>query len=316
MSSPKELKIAKSFYTYNQNSNYEVIILVKRKWDKIAIAFVLPYMLFICAFMIYPIIMAVMGSVADWDILNSKLTYVGLVNYMELFKSTDFYQTLLNTLIYFIIQIPASIILGLFFALLLNRNIRFKDFFRGIYFLPLIVGSVVLAFIWSWLFADINGVFNYFLDKIGLHGINWLTDPKLTMISISLTKVWTDVGFYAVVFLAALQSIPKELLEASYIDGAKALRIFWSIKLPMLNPTIVFSVMMATIWGMQIFTEPYIMTGGGPLGSSMTPTLYLYNQGFVFGKMGYASAVGVVTAIIIFIITIIERKVIERDIYS
>ena len=134
------------------------------------------------------------------------------------------------------------------------------------------------------------------------------------MPSIGIMKVWTDVGFYGVIFLAALQGIPADLEDAARVDGANSWQLFWRVRLPVINPTIVFSIIMATIWGMNIFSEPFLMTEGGPLDSSQTITLYLYEQGFIWSRLGYACAMGVVSAIIILVITLIQRRVTERDV--
>ena len=144
--------------------------------------------------------------------------------------------------------------------------------------------------------------------------MGWLSDQRMSMVSISLMKAWMDIGYYTIVFLGAYQSINNELVEAAYVDGANSFQIFWKIKFPLLNPTIVFSIMMATIWAFQIFNEPYIMTEGGPLGSSTTMTLFMYQQAFVKNKMSYGSTAGVVIAIMIMVISLVERRMFERDI--
>jgi multiple sugar transport system permease protein len=286
----------------------------REKWDKIALLFILPYLLFLALFTVYPMFMAVAGSLAEWDILASTLTWVGFENYIRLFQDPEFYLAIRNSLIYLFVQVPLSIVGGIFLALLLNGHIQFRNFYRGIYFLPVITGGVVLSIIWKWMYSESSGVLNYFLSFINVPPVPWLTSSSMAMISISLMKVWTDVGFYAVIFLAALQSIPKELLEAATSDGASRWRLLWNIKLPLLNPAIIFSIIMGTIWAMQIFTEVLVMTGGGPLGSSTTLTFFLYRQGFTFSDMGYASAVGVTTAALILLISLLERKLFERDI--
>ena len=286
----------------------------RKKWDKIALVFVSPYIISSLLFLIYPMFMALAGSVSEWDILKSEMTWVGFGNYVKLVQDPMFLLAIRNTFIYFGVQIPFSIVGGILVASLLNQKIVLRTFFRAIYFLPIVTGAVVLSIVWSWIYSETSGVLNYLLSLVGVRRIAWLYDQRLSMLSISFMKIWTDVGFYTVVFLAALQSIPKELVESAVVDGASRFRIFWHIKLPLLNPSIVFSVIMATIWGMQLFTEPYVMTGGGPLGSSTTLTLFLYRQGFIFGRMGYASAIGVVTAGMILTVSLLQRKLFERSI--
>ena len=285
------------------------------KWDKAALLFVLPYFIFLAVFTIYPTFMAIVGSFFKWDILTNSFTkYMGLRNYATAFSDKSFYQSIINSLIYFVLQIPTSIFGGLLIANMLNKQIRMRAFFRVVYFLPIATGSVVLSIVWSWMFQRSNGVINYALELLGLQPVAWLTDQNVAMVSISIMKAWMDIGYYTIVFLGAFQSISNELVEAACIDGANSFQTFWRVKFPLLNPTVVFCVMMATIWAFQIFNEPYIMTGGGPLGASTTMTLYLYEMAFTKHKMSYASALGVIIAIFIMLISVVERKMFERDV--
>lgn len=285
------------------------------RWDKIAIVFIAPYIIFCIMFMIYPTFMAIAGSFAKWDLVTNSFTeFIGIDNYRRLFQDSVFWMAVKNSFIYFLIQISISILGGMMFASILNRNFFGRDLFRGIYFLPVVTGSVIISIIWKWLLQGSNGTINYFLECMGLNGVNWLTDPKMSMISISLVKAWMDIGYYTVIFLAAYQGISKDYIEAAKLDGASTFQIFMKIKLPLLNPTVMFCIMMATIWAFQLFNEPYIMTEGGPMGSSTTLSLYLYRQGFVIHDMSYASAIGVVVGGLIMIISVMEKKVFQRDI--
>lgn len=285
------------------------------KWDRAALLFVLPYFIFLAVFTIYPTFMAIVGSFFKWDILTNSFTkFLGLRNYATAFSDKSFYQSILNSSIYFALQIPTSIFGGLLIANMLNKQIKMRAFFRVVYFLPIATGSVVLSIVWSWMFQRSNGIINYALETLGLQPVAWLTDQNVAMVSISIMKAWMDIGYYTIVFLGAYQSISNELVEAAWIDGANSFQTFWRIKFPLLNPTVVFCVMMATIWAFQLFNEPYIMTGGGPLGASTTMTLYLYEMAFTKHKMSYASAVGVIIAAMIMLISIVERKMFERDV--
>lgn len=287
----------------------------RKRWDRIALLFIAPYVIFTLTFLIYPLGMAIIGSLAKWDMIsNSFVQFTGLSNYVRLVNDPKFWQSVLNSLIYFVVQIPLAIVGGMFVANLLNKKIIARDLFRGLYFLPVITGSVVLAILWRWMYQSSNGIINYLLSLIGVEPVKWLTDASITMLSISLMKAWMDVGFYTIVFLAGYQSISAELLDAAKVDGANDIQVYFKIKLPLLNPTIVFCIMMATIWAFQIFNEPYIMTGGGPLGSSTTMTLLLYKVGFIEHNMGYASTIGVAIGIIIFVTSILERRLFEREI--
>jgi multiple sugar transport system permease protein len=253
---------------------------------------------------------------SNGDILTNNFTeFVGLKNYIRVFNTPAFYQSVRNSFVYFFLQIPIAILGGMFVANILNKPILFRAAYRAIYFLPIAIGSVILAIVWRWMFQTNGGILNFFLDSLGLPPVGWLTDQKASMISISLMKAWMDIGYYTIVFLGAYQSISSDLIEAAHIDGANSMQIFWKVKLPLLNPTIVFCIMMATIWCFQIFNEPYIMSEGGPLGSSMTMTLYLYQMAFIKHKMSYASAVGVIIAVMVMGISLLERKFFERDVY-
>ena len=286
----------------------------RARWDYVALLMIAPYLAYLAVFTVYPAFMALYGSLSDWNILTGEMTFRGLIYYKELFQDDIFFKSLKNSFVHLIVQIPPSIILGLLAAILLNQQIKLRAFFRAIFFVPVITPVVVLSIVWQWMYQTRGGVFNYLLDQVGLPGIAWLSSEAWSMPSIGIMKVWTDVGFYGVLFLAALQGIPADLEDAARVDGANAWQLFWKVKLPMINPTIVFSIVMGTIWGMNIFSEPFLMTEGGPLDSSQTVTLYLYEQGFIWSRLGYASAMGVVTAIIILAITLFQRRVVERDV--
>lgn len=272
-----------------------------------------PYLILLLVFTAYPIFMAVYSSLSDWDILTGEMTFRGFHYYERLMRDPVFFTSLKNTLVYLMIQVPASIAIGVFLAVLLNQRIRFRGVFRTIFFLPVVTPVVVLSIVWLWIYQE-RGLLNYALSTVGIGSVSWVTSPAWSMPSIAIMKIWTDIGFYSVLFLAGLQAIPSEFMDAARVDGANAWQIFWKIKLPLLNPTIVFAIMMGTIWGMQIFAEPFLLTGGGPIDSSQTLIVYLYEEGFVYNRLGYASAIGVVTAMLILVITLIQRRVVERKV--
>ncbi|MBI3958679.1 MAG: sugar ABC transporter permease [Chloroflexi bacterium] len=288
----------------------------RHKWDRVAVLFVLPWLLHLGIFTFYPLIIALLGSVADWNILTGEMKFVGMKYYAELPTDPLFFKAIRNSFVYLIFQVPSSITGGIFVALLLNqRGIKGRMIFRGIYFLPVIVTGAVLAIIWQWMYSTNSGVLNYFLSLVGVQPMSWLTSERLSMPSIALMKIWTDIGFYGVIFLAALQGIPQEIMDAAQVDGANNWQNLWYVKLPLLNPVIVFSVVMGTLWGLNIFTEPLLMTDGGPMGSSLTTLLYLYHVGFIWSRIGYANAIGVASTLMILLLTFIERRLLERATY-
>lgn len=288
------------------------IIRRKRKWDKIALLFILPFLVYFAVFNLYPLFMAFWVSLNEWNMLEGTYTWVGFTRYLRLFRDPIFYQSLKNNFVYIGIQVPISIFGGILLGRLLNQKIRARAVFRGIYFLPVITSVVVLGIIWSWMYGTTRGVINYLLSRIGIAPVPWLTSPKWSMPSVAIMKIWTDIPFYGVLFLAAIQSLPAEVLEAAKIDGATGWDLFWRIEIPLLSPTIAFSIVMGTIWGLQLFTEPFLMTGGGPMNSSQTVTLYLYREGFTWGRYTYACAIGVVSALIVFVVSYIQRRLTER----
>jgi multiple sugar transport system permease protein len=283
------------------------------KWDKIAIVFLAPWLLHLIIFTLYPLSIALYGSVSDWNILTGERRFAGLTYFAQLLEDPNFFKAIRNSFIYLFCQVPASILGGLFVALLLNQAwLKGRMFFRGIYFLPVIVPMVVMSIVWQWMYSTNTGIFNYALSFVGIDKIPWLTSEQLSMPSIALMKIWNDIGLYAVLFLAGLQGIPVEIVDAGRVDGANDWQMLWRIKVPMLNPVVVFSVVMGTLWGLNIFTEPFLMTGGGPLGSSLTTLLYLYQQGFIWSNIGYANAMGIVSTLMILILTQLERRLLER----
>ncbi|MGH2618585.1 MAG: carbohydrate ABC transporter permease, partial [Thermomicrobiales bacterium] len=283
------------------------------RWDRMALLFLLPWFVHLALFTLYPLALALYGSVSDWDILSDERTFVGLRYFGELLEDPFFFQTLRNTAVYLIIQVPLSIVIGLFVATLLNQRLPGWQAFRGIYFLPVVVPMVVLAIVWRWMLGTNTGIANYALGLAGIPAVPWLTSQFWAMPAIALMKVWADIGFYAVIFLAALQGIPGELLDAARVDGANDRQVFWQITVPMLNPVLVFCIVMGTLWAMQVFAEPLLMTEGGPAGASTSTLLYLYRQGFDFSRLGFASAGGIVIAAMILILVGLERKVLTRD---
>ena len=264
------------------------------RWDRAALLFLLPWLIHLALFTFYPLFLAIYGSISDWDILTDEMRFVGGEYYAELVSDPFFWQTLRNTAVYLLCQLPLSL-------------------FRGIYFLPVVVPVVVLAIVWRWMLSTNIGIVNYALGQFGIPPVPWLTSPLWAMPSISLMKVWTDVGFYAVIFLAALQGIPGELVDAARVDGANDWQVFWHVKVPMLNPVLVFAVVMGTLWAMQVFAEPLLMTEGGPAGASTSTLLYLYRQGFDFSRLGFASAGGVTIAVLILVLVAVQRRLLTRD---
>jgi ABC-type sugar transport system permease subunit len=241
------------------------------------------------------------------------MEYTGLNNYIRLFQDKLFLKSIMNTLIFLLIHIPLQIIVALFLAELLNQKIKMRGFFRAAFFLPVVVSGVVVTILWEQLFGFDTGLLNRILVTIGLGKVGWLVDPKIAMPSIAMMATWKNVGLYIILFLVGLQTVPKHYYEAADLEGASHWQKFFNITLPMINPTIFLVVILSTVGGFSLFIEPYILTGGGPLGSTLSAVLYIYKQGFNYYHMGYSATLGLFFALIILAVVIIQKKFIEGD---
>ncbi len=271
-----------------------------------------PYIVHFLLFVSFPVIFSIVLTFHKWNII-SPMEYSGLTNYIKMFNDKTFFISIFNTLIFLVIHIPLQIIVALFLAEVLNQNIKLRGLFRGSFFLPVIVSGVVVSMLWQQLYGFDTGLLNRLLTSIGLGKVGWLIDPKAAMPSIALMATWKNVGLYIILFLVGLQTVPAQYYEAADLEGATHLQKFFKITLPMINPTIFMVVILSTIGGFSLFIEPYIMTGGGPLNSTMSAVLYIYKQGFFYYHMGYAAALGLFFALIILAVIVIQKKFIETN---
>ncbi len=283
-----------------------------RSPEKTAYGLILPYILFFLAFAAYPLVFSLVLMFHRWNIVT-PMEWIGLKNFSRLVGDPLFFKSLGNTLVFLGFHIPLQVVVALAFALLLNSRIRGRGFFRAVYFFPVVVSGVAVTILWQQLYAFDNGVLNSILSRFGMPRIPWLVDSSVAMASIALMATWKNVGIYIVLFLAGLQSISRELYEAAELDGATPWQVFFSITLPMLNPTVIVIVVLSTIGGFSLFIEPYVLTGGGPMQSTLSGMLYIYNQAFYFNHMGYAATLGFVYAMIILAVVLLQRKLIESE---
>jgi multiple sugar transport system permease protein len=274
--------------------------------------FVLPYVIFFGTFVAYPLIFSFILLFHRWNIVT-PMEWVGLKNFQRLFQDPLFFKSIWNTLVFLCIHIPLQIVVALGFAVLLSSHLKFRGFFRAVYFMPVVVSGVVVTILWQQLYAYDSGLLNRLLIALGMNKIPWLINPDVAMPSVALMATWKNVGIYIILFLVGLQNIPHELYESASLEGATGARQFFRITLPMLNPTIVVVVVLSTISGFSLFIEPYVLTGGGPMESTLSAVLYIYNQAFYFGHMGYAATLGFVFALIILCVVLLQRKVIETE---
>ncbi|MBD3223184.1 MAG: ABC transporter permease subunit [Caldithrix sp.] len=275
-------------------------------------AMVSPYIIHFLAFIAFPVIFSLVLIFHHWNII-APMEYVGLDNFYRLFHDKLFFKAIGNTLIFLIIHIPLQIIIALFLAEVLNQKIKLRGFFRAAFFLPVVISGVVVTYLWQQLYGYDTGLINRILVNLGLGRVGWIINPDMAMPSIAFMATWKNVGLYVVLFLVGLQSVPPHYYEAADLEGASHWQKFRYITLPSINPTIFMVVILSTLGGFSLFIEPYIMTGGGPLNSTLSAMLYIYKQGFFFYHMGYAATLGFFFALIILIVIIIQRKVVERE---
>lgn len=271
-----------------------------------------PYVVHFILFVAFPVAFSIVLTFHKWNII-SPMEYTGLNNYIRLLNDKTFLKSIGNTLIFLVIHIPLQIIVALFLAEILNQKIKLRGIFRGAFFLPVIVSGVVVTILWQQLYGYDTGLLNRLLTGIGLDKVGWLTDPNIAMSSIALMATWKNVGLYIILFLVGLQTVPTQYYEAADLEGATHMQKFFKITLPMINPTIFMVVILSTIGGFSLFIEPYIMTGGGPLNSTVSAVLYIYKQGFFYYHMGYAATLGLFFAFIILAVVVIQKKFIEKD---
>jgi len=275
--------------------------------------FLAPALLLIGVFFFVPVVASFGLSFTDFDIYAvadpRNTQFVGLHNYLELARAPVFWTALRNTFYFTFVGAPLSVGLSLVAALLVNaRAVRFKAFFRAAYFAPFVTTLVALAIVWRYLYQPRYGLLNAGLATFGLGPIDWLGDPRWAMPAIILLAVWKNFGYAMLIFIAGLQRIPEELYEAAALDGAGAWAQLRRVTLPLLTPTFVFVGIITAIGYFQLFAEPYVMTQGGPLKSTLSMVLYMYEEGFRWWRLGSAAAVAFVLFVIILGATLLELR--------
>lgn len=277
--------------------------------------FALPYFMFFSAFVAYPLLFSFILLFHRWNVVT-PMEWIGLKNFERLLQDPLFFKSIWNTVVFLLIHVPLQIVVALSLAVLLRSGLKLMGLFRAVYFMPVVVSGVVVTILWMQLYAYDHGLLNRLMVALGAGKIPWLVDPDMAMPSVALMATWKNVGIYIVLFLVGLQNIPRELYESASLDGATGLRQFFRITVPMLNPTIVVVIVLSTIGGFSLFIEPYVLTGGGPMQSTLSAVLYIYNQAFYFGHMGYAATLGFVFALIILCVVLLQRRVVETELAS
>jgi multiple sugar transport system permease protein len=272
-----------------------------------AYLFVLPSFVGFLVFLVVPMIASLGLSFYDWELLRPP-RFSWLQNYQTLLNDRLFRQVLLNTAYYTVGLVPLNIVVSLGLALWLNTRLRGIGLFRLGFFMPVVTVTVAVSLVWKWMYQPDVGLINVALGWFGTRGLNWLGDPRWAMPALILMSLWKGFGYNMVLFLAGLQGIPSTIYEAAVIDGAGAWQRFWRITLPLLSPTMFLAIVLTIISSFQVFDQAYVMTGGGPVNATNTVVLYIFQSGFQFFRMGYASAIAWVLFAVIFLFTLAQMR--------
>ena len=271
--------------------------------------FLFPSLAGLLVFLIIPMLSSLVLTLYEWDpLIPTRFIFIGFENYQALIKDGDFWDALRHTLFFIVGYIPLVLASGLGVALLMNQKLIGRTFFRGAFFMPVISAWVAVALMWTWIFNPKFGIINYLLGLIGITGPAWLFDPNWAMPAIILTSVWKDTGFIMILFLSSLQSIPNEYYEAAALDGANNWAKFRYITLPLLSPTVFFTLIISLINSFQVFDQVWIMTEGGPAGATTVLVQQIVNNSFRYGRMGYAATLSWVLFLIVFAVTIFQTR--------
>jgi len=276
--------------------------------------FILPGTAFYLMVTIMPMFMGLWMSLHRWNILRARQTFIGLANYATVLTNPVFWQALKNTLIYTVGVVPVQIGLALIVALLLNAEIRGRTMFRLLYYLPVVTPLSIAAVIWQWIYHPQMGLLNAALSTFGVAPRNWLGDPQIAMLSVIIVAIWAGLGYKMVIFLAALQGIPESYYEAAMIDGANRLDLFRHITLPLLRPTMLYVFITSLIGSFQVFGLVNVLTGGGPLDATNVLVMHIYRRAFSDYQFGEASAMSFVLFAIILLFTLVQWKVMGREV--
>ena len=280
-----------------------------------AYLFLLPAGIVLLVFFFIPFFQTIQLSFLDYSDNIYKPIFVGFKNYIELFNSPIFLKTVLNTFYFLVLCVPFLVVFPLFLAILINQNIKFKNTYKILIYLPVVVSIVVVAIAFKWLYAP-SGLLNFFVEKIGLKQIGWLTNPNVAMISVALVTIFKGVGYYMMIYLSALMSVPKELYEAADVDGIIGFKKHMAITIPHLMPMIALVSTISSISALKVFVEIYVMTRGGPMDSTKTIVYYIYERAFENLDLGIASAGAVILLFIVMGFSMLNIFVFEKDKYK
>ncbi|MCI1979240.1 MAG: sugar ABC transporter permease [Bifidobacteriaceae bacterium] len=283
-----------------------------RKQTHAAWMFLAIPLLFFLIFSILPLILAAGTSLTDYSVIQAP-NWVGLQNFIEVFKDPFFWVAMKNTFYYTILFVPLGLVVSLGTALLLNRQTWSAKIFRTLFYIPVVSSSVATAIIWAWVLNKDKGMLNSLLGWFGIPGPSWLDDPRYTMLAIVLMSVWAGFGTNMIIFLGGLQSVPTELKEAARLDGANSWQVLLNVTIPSIRPTMFLVTIQLIIGSFQVFDQAYLLTGGGPGTATVTIVYYIFNQGFGSLKMGYASALSFVLFAVILVFSLINMRIVNKE---
>ncbi|MBD2567490.1 carbohydrate ABC transporter permease [Anabaena lutea] len=283
--------------------------------------FLLPALIILGLTVFLPAMQAFYLSFTTYQDIGEAPKWIGFANFLRLWKDVVFWKTLENTFLYLVGVVPILVIAPLILAILVNQKLRGMNWFRTAYYTPVVISMVVAGIAWKWLYAE-NGLLNQFLKTLGLFtdGIPWLTSPAkilgvvpISLASVMAVTIWKGLGYYMVIYLAGLQSIPADVYEAAAIDGSDGIRKHWDITIPLMQPYLALVAVISAISATKVFEEVYIMTGGGPLNSSKTIVYYLYEQAFSNLEISYACTIGLVLFLMILSLSVLRLVINQQD---
>ena len=277
--------------------------------------FLLPALLVLAVFFFIPFFQTIGLSFFNYSNSIYNPEYTALENYIQILHNPVFYKVMVNTIIYLVVAVPILAVFPLFLAVLINQKIRGITLYKILIYLPVIVSIVVAAIAFKWLYAQ-EGILNYLMQVLHIQPVGWLTDPDYAIYSVIIVTIWKGIGYYMMIYLASLMSVPKELYEACDIDGANFWQKHLTVTVPHLMPTIALVTTISSISAMKIFAEIYVMTKGGPLNSTKTIVYYIYEKAFENLDLGYASAMAVILLVIVMVFSLINIFCFERGKYK
>lgn len=288
---------------------------VKRPVTPVPYLYLVPAVGLFSVFFIYPFFFSVFISFNEWDLISGETRFVGIANYVRLFADPMFWETLSNTYFYVLLQTPLSIVLGFFFALLIESTGRGRPFFRMLYFVPVVISVSAASLSFYTMFNSLHGPVNTFLADIGVSGPNWLNAPRSAMAAIIIVGVWQSFGYNVILFMSGLKQIDRQLYEAASIDGAGPLRKTVRITIPLLSPVTLFVFVMTTLFSFQVFATVQILTNGGPSNATGVWVYYIWREAFRFFDTGVASAAATLLFLFMLLVTVVFVQLVQRFVF-